>query len=405
MKTHAPRQTYVDLPEPCRPRRSFALFNLGFRPLYLAGAAFGVVAIALWLAVLRGALSPGDYLPAIAPVAWHAHEMIFGFAAAVVVGFLLTAVRAWTGLQTINGGKLAALVALWVVARVLVWTGPVVPAVVADLAFLPCAAFAVLHTLRKAGNKRNEFLASLLLAFGSLNALFHFYVAENNVDHALRCIYAAIGIVTLFVSVIGGRVIPMFTANAIPGFVARRWRPVEFAVPVFTLLASFSDALHLNPLLVFALALAAFLVHLVRMIGWRSWRAQRPPILGVLHQAYAWIPIAYLLLAFCQLGIVSHTLAIHAFTFGAIGGAIIAMITRTARGHTGLPLIASRKDMGSYQLVMMGAVARVFGPILVPSLYLAWIDIAGACWILVFAIYVFGYARALCRPRADGKPG
>lgn len=405
MQIYDPTPTYIEPPGKYRPRSSFALFNLGFRPLYLCGAAFAAIAVAIWIAVLMGAPARGNYLLAANPVAWHAHEMVFGFAAAIVVGFLLTASRAWTGIQTLSGRKLAALVAVWAAARVLVWSGPAIPAAIVDTAFLPIAAFALLHTLRKAGSRRNYFLAVALFVFGLLNGIFHILALQQRTDLALHCVYAAIGIVTLFVTVIGGRVIPMFTANAIPGFVTRRFKPVELTVPAATVLALFADAAGLDHRLVFVLAVLAFAAHLARLIGWRSWRAQRPPILGVLHQAYAWIPVGFALLALSQIGLAPHTLAVHAFTFGAIGGAIIAMITRTARGHTGRPLKADRADILAYRLLMIGAVARVFGPLIAPGLYLVWIEMAGLCWIVAFVTYVAAYARPLSRPRADGKPG
>jgi uncharacterized protein involved in response to NO len=198
----------------------------------------------------------------------------------------------------------------------------------------------------------------------------------------------------------------MFTANAIPGFVTRRWRPVEMAVAPLTLLALFADAAGLAPVLVVPLALAACGVHLARMAGWRSHAAVRGrPILAILHLAYAWIPLGFALLALSAAGRVPHTLAMHAFTAGVIGGAIIAMITRTARGHTGRPLVADRRDIASYALVMAGSALRVAGPLAAPQLHSVWIWGAALCWIAAFTIYFASYVIPLCRPRPDGKPG
>jgi uncharacterized protein involved in response to NO len=385
----------------------FALLNLGFRPFYLCGAAFGAVALTVWLLVLSGVPLAGGYLLRTNPVGWHAHEMVFGFAAAIITGFLLTAVRAWTGRDTARGAPLAALALLWLAGRVLVWSGPAVPAAIIDSAFLPVAALLLLRVLVKAGNRRNYFIAAVLVVFGGLNAAFHVLSIDARPDLAMRALYASAGIVVLLVSVIGGRVIPMFTANAIPGFVARRWRVVESMIAPLTLAAFFADACALDRAIIAALALLACGAHLARMIGWRSYAVRGRPILAILHLAYAWLPIGFAMLALSALDStrVPHSLAMHAFAAGAIGGAIIAMITRTARGHTGRPLVADRRDTACYALVMAAGALRVFGPLAMPSWHSAWIFTAGTCWALAFGLYVIAYAAPLFRPREDGKPG
>lgn len=409
MKIAEPNAVFVAAPERREPkhRRRFALLNLGFRPFYLCGAAFGALALIVWMLVLSGVPVRGGYLLRADPVGWHAHEMVFGFAAAIVVGFLLTAVRAWTGRDTATGATLAALALLWLAGRVLAWSGPAVPAALVDSAFLPIAAMLLLRVLVKAGNRRNYFIAVVLLAFGALNAAFHALSIDARPDLAMRAVYASAGIVVLLVSVIGGRVIPMFTANAIPGFVARRWRFVEPTIAPLTLAAFFADAFALYGAIVAPLALSACGVHLARMIGWRSYAVRGRPILAILHLAYAWLPIGFALLALSALGWtrVPHSLAMHAFATGAIGGAIIAMITRTARGHTGRPLVADKRDVACYALVLAAGALRVLGPLAAPSWHTTWIFAAGICWALAFALYVAAYAAPLFRPREDGKPG
>ncbi|CAG9196277.1 NnrS protein involved in response to NO [Paraburkholderia sabiae] len=405
MQPVEPRATFVPPPGRYRPAQRFALLNLGFRPFYLAGAGFAVLALTVWLLVLAGVPAMGHYLLKLDPIGWHAHEMVFGFAASVVAGFLLTAVRAWTGMQTTSARVLAALVLLWLCARVLVWSGPAVPAALVDSAFLPCVAFVLLRVLMKAGNRRNYFLVPVLLTFAALNVAFHVLTQMGHADLALRCIYASAGIVVLLVSVIGARVIPMFTSNAIPGFITRRWTWVERIAAPLTLIALFADAAALPSMAIATLAFAACVVHCARMIGWRSYKVRGPVILLILHVAYAWMPIGFALLGLSALGFVAHSVALHAFTAGVIGGAIIAMITRTARGHTGRPLAADTRDVASYALVTLGSALRIVGPLVAPAHYQLWIWSAGVCWIAAFAIYVGAYARPLMRPREDGKPG
>jgi uncharacterized protein involved in response to NO len=387
-----------------KPASGPALLRLGFRPFYLGGAIFAVVAVALWLAALRGHSGAGA-TERFAGVIWHVHEMLFGFVAAIVVGFLLTAVRAWTSRPTPTGASLGALALLWVAGRILVWTGPALPAAVVDIAFLPLVAALLLRVLISAKNRHNIFLPVALALFGLLNALFHWYAWEDRADLALRVAYAATGLVILFIAVITGRVVPMFTMNAINGFTVKRWRFIDAwagPAPLITLVA---DALGAPAVVVAACALATAAIHAVRIAGWRSWRVGPRPILWVLHVACLWIPVGFALLACAALGLVAHSLAIHALTVGAMGGAIIAMITRTALGHTGRMLTAGPAEIASYWLMIVAALARVFGPLLWPDATALWIDLAGAAWCAAFVVYLIRYAPYLMSPRIDGKPG
>jgi uncharacterized protein involved in response to NO len=180
---------------------------------------------------------------------------------------------------------------------------------------------------------------------------------------------------------------------------------IELCAAPVTFVAFLMDALGSAGAATAALAMLTCAIHTIRLIGWRSYRAYHPPILTVLHLAYAWIPGSFFLLGLSALGYVSHTLAMHAFTTGVIGGAIIAMITRTSRGHTGRPLVADRRDVCCYLLVTAGANLRVVGPMVIPAHTMFWIYAAGICWVVAFTLYVAAYASPLLRPRADGKPG
>ncbi|OLL32091.1 NnrS family protein [Burkholderia sp. SRS-W-2-2016] len=380
------------------------VLRLGFRPFYLGGAAFGLLAIALWLAALHGYAGAGR-APAISGVLWHVHEMVFGFVAAIVVGFLLTAVRAWTSRETPHGAPLAALWLLWAGGRVLVWSGPPVLAAFVDTAFLPVTGLVLLRILIAARNRHNIFLPVALGLFGLLNGLFHWWALHQQPELALRAAYAAVGLAVMFVTVIAGRVIPMFTANAIPGFPIKRWKAVEtLAMPV-VVLTFIADALNAPAPLVAVLAGSAALIHGIRIAGWHSSRVGARPILWILHVAYAWIPLGFALLALSAFNLLSHSLAIHALTVGAIGCAIVGMITRTALGHTGRPLVAGRVETCAYALMIVAALTRVFGPWLSVSTTMLWIDIAGACWCAAFALYLAKYTRYLTTVRIDGKAG
>jgi uncharacterized protein involved in response to NO len=393
----------IDEP-PARAGRGFALWALGFRPFYLGGALFGCAAMLAWLAELDGHPLPSlhPYLPGML---WHVHEMIFGFAAAIVAGFLLTAVRAWTAVTPAQGGSLAALWLLWLAGRVAVGYAPPAIAMSVDIAFLPVCALVLLRVLVRAQNRHNIFLPVALGLLAAANLGFHLAAMTQRVDWALRSAYLAVGLLVLFVTVIGGRVIPSFTANAVPGFQVRKWRLVEASVVPLTMLAFLLDGLGAPHRVIAVAAAVAACAQGMRVIGWRSWRVGNRPILAILHVAYAWIPVGFAMLALAAWGVVPHSLAIHTFTVGAVGCAIVAMITRTARGHTGRPLVAGRAEIASYALLVLAAIVRVLVPALWPQQTLVAIDVSGACWIVAFAAYCARYAAWLWSPRLDGKEG
>ncbi|GLC95645.1 hypothetical protein Tamer19_50540 [Cupriavidus sp. TA19] len=386
------------------PPRGFALFALGFRPFYLGGAVFAALAIAAWSAMLAGMQSAGP-APVLPGMFWHAHEMVFGFAAAIVVGFLFTAGRAWTGQPTPTGAALAVLFLLWLAGRVGMWVAPGTAAFAVEGAFLPLAALAFTRTLARAGNRRNYPLALALWLLAVANIAALSLQAGGHDAAALHACRAGVALVTLFVVVIGGRVIPMFTTNAIPGFRLRQYKQIDRMVIPATVLGLASALLPLPGWLAAALSLLGAGVLAVRVAGWRGYAVGNRPLLWVLHLAYAWLPVALLLQALGALGLVMAGLATHAFTVGVLGVAIIAMITRTALGHTGRMLVAGRAETVAYWLIALAAVLRVFGPMVWPAGYLHWIWGAGACWVAGFGLYALTYAPRLARPRVDGKPG
>jgi uncharacterized protein involved in response to NO len=212
--------------------------------------------------------------------------------------------------------------------------------------------------------------------------------------------------VVLFVlAVMGGRVIPMFTSNGIPGVQATRRPWVEkFALGgVLALLGT--DVVQAPPTVIAVLAMIVAGAHAVRLYLWQPWRTFRTPLVWVLHLAYGWIVIHLVLRALAALGLVSDLLAVHALTIGAIGGMTIGMMTRTARGHTGRLLKADGYEVACYVLVALAAVIRVFGGLVVPGYYLWTVAVSGLCWSAAFAGYALRYWNVLSRPRIDGKPG
>lgn len=379
--------------------------SIGFRPFYLGAAVWAVLAVPLWYAAYaRGlALQPALPLPA-----WHAHEMVFGFAPAVIVGFLLTAARNWTGLPTPSGAALGALFILWAAARVLLLTGPAPLAAAVDLAFLPLAALSLAVPLWRSGNWRNAFVVPLLLLLGALSLAHHgAYGGWMDPFWAARAPTVALDLVALLMAVIGGRVIPAFSGNAVPGLVPRHWRIVEAAALGLLGCIIVIDATGLGSqipaALLRGLMVAAALVHLVRLAGWQPWATRHNPLLLALPLAYLWLPVHLLLRGVLDgAGGQMAPLAIHAISVGAMAGLMLAMMTRSALGHTGRPLTAGPAELVMFAAIHLAALARVAGPLVWPGAYIGWIGLSALLWMVAFAAFVGRYAPIVMRPRVDG---
>ncbi|MBI5720532.1 MAG: NnrS family protein [Burkholderiales bacterium] len=401
---------FLRIEEPPRaagPDRSFALWQLGFRPFYLLASAFASLSIGLWALQFAGLL-PHAYLQG--PL-WHAHEMLFGFALAVIVGFLFTAGRNWTNRPTPTGALLAALAALWLAARILVLTPFALLAAAASAAFPLAAAVALAVPFVAARNRRNYFFIGLLGLMAVADALFHaahLAPASRVVLPGWLGLQLGLDVVLFIMTVMAGRVVPMFTNNGVPGAAARRHAGLERAVLASTLALLALDLLPLPPAaapVVAALLAACAALHLARWLLWQPWTTRRTPIVWVLHLAYFWIVVHLALRAAATMGWSTPSAATHALTVGAIGGLIIGMITRTALGHTGRPLRAGRREIACYVLVALAALVRTFVPLVAPGLTMPAVTASAALWSLAFGLYAVTYWPVLTRPRLDGRPG
>jgi uncharacterized protein involved in response to NO len=394
---------FIEIEEPPRPRagQGFALWALGFRPFYLLASAFAAISIGLWALQFAGWIGQ----PYLQRPLWHAHEMLFGFTLAVVVGFLFTAGRNWSNLPTPTGLTLAALAALWVAGRVLVLTPFGWAAAIVNAAFPLAAAVALAIPFVKSGNRRNYFFVGLLVLMSAAAMAVHLEQLGAVHFPGWVGIQVALDAVLFIVSVMGGRVIPMFTNNGVPGANATRRAALEKLVLGSVLVLLAADVLQLKgaPLAVLAGACAA--AHLARWTLWQPWKTLRAPLVWVLHAAYLWIPVHLVLRALAAEGLVTPSMATHALTVGAIGGMIIGMITRTARGHTGRPLKADRYEVACYVMVLLAAFIRVFAPVVEPENTVNAVLCSAALWSAAFGLYFVRYWPILTRPRIDGRPG
>jgi uncharacterized protein involved in response to NO len=392
----------LSIEEPARaPAAGWALWQLGFRPFYLLAGAFSALSIGLWGLQLGGWLGR----PYLHGALWHAHEMLFGYVLAVMVGFLFTAGRNWSGRPTPSGAALGALALLWLAGRVLVLTPWAWAAALVNVAFPLAAAAALARALFGAHNRRNYFFVGLLVLLGLAQASLHLAQLGAVEPPAWLGVHIGLDLVLFIMAVMAGRVLPMFTNNGVRGANARQQPAVEWLALGSIVALLLADASGLQGAALAPLLGGAALLHLLRLTLWRPWRTLRVPLVWVLHAAYLWIVLHLGLRAAAELHWVAPTLAWHALTTGAIGLLTIGMMTRTARGHTARALRADGFDVGCYLLVLGAAVLRVLLPLFLPTATaFAW-QASAALWSGGFALFTWRYWPVLTRARLDGKPG
>lgn len=382
--------------------KGWPLLRLGFRPFYLGGALLAALIVPLWVLMFLGGL---QLTPSAPPLLWHAHEMLFGFAVSIIVGFLLTAGKAWTGLATPRGPWLGALALLWLAARLTAAVGPYALYAALDVALLPCVAIILVRLLLRSRNHRNLPLALILVLLASANLTFHLAVLGVWSVSPISPLYAGLALIIMMESVMAGRVIPAFTMSVTPGLklVANVWvERLALGVTGCGLALWVLAPAGLPTLVVLGLASA---LHAKRCLGWQPGITRDRPLLWILHASYAWIPVGLALLALAQMEWVPVSAGVHALAVGATGGLIIGMVTRTARGHTGRPLVASKAEVLAYALVMAATVLRVVLPLVAPALYVFALVTAAMAWSAAFGIYLWVFTPWLVRTRLDGKDG
>lgn len=358
-------------------------WSLALRPFYLLGAADMIVGVGWWAASLGGLVAPLDPW-------WHARETLYGGVCAIAAGFLLTAVPQWTKRAVVGPVGLQALVALWCCARIehLLQLGPGL----LTLAFLVTLTGLVTRAVLAGGVARQIMLAGLLTLLSASWIAASGMLGPAAVPDGL---WAGVSAFVLVITMIGGRVIPTFIDNAVPTDRASRWLLLDLAVVTVSAIALVLLAPSITSPAAPAAAGMAAAAHLARMLGWRPWRAHGNMLLAVLPLGYVWIPIGFALAVFAE---VPRIIALHAFAAGAMGMMMMALMTRSARGHTGRPLRASRLDTACYAVIGLGAVLRVVGG-LEGDLHL--LACSGILWTLGFALFLGGWTRPLFSKRVD----
>ncbi|HSF96246.1 MAG TPA: NnrS family protein [Thermohalobaculum sp.] len=388
------------------------VFSQGMRVFFLSAGIYSVLAMGVWEGWLAGAAITGEAtaLPfAPPPAMWHAHEMVFGYACAVLAGFFLTAVPGWTGEKSARAAFLTLLAGLWLAGRLAVWlSGGLHPLLVAglDLAFLPVLGGKIALQLIRRPKPQNLMFIGLIALLWSGNLVVHLDwtgLAPGAAGTGLR-----MGLLTICatIAVIGGRVIPAFTRNAMlrsgreTGLPVSR-RPAEVLGIGAAILLPVALGLGLPGGAVAVVALAAGGAQAVRLAGWRGGWARGQPILWSLHLAFAMLTFGYLALAASQFGVTGEVGALHVLGIGAIGGMTLAMMTRAALGHTNRPLVVARPIAIAYGMIALAALLRFLGTEAGPGWYEWSILISGALWVAGFAVFTVIYTPILAGPRLD----
>jgi uncharacterized protein involved in response to NO len=386
-----------------------ALFSYGFRPFFLLAAGWAAGTSLVLFSGLNVGTWPGDALPL---ARWHGHEMLFGFVAAAIGGFLLTAVPTWTESKPVSGWPLAALTAVWLAGRVAMspWLGlQGTPWMLLDALFFPGLAVGLGVSLVRSRNYRNFQFFVFLALLTAADLLFlgtHLgWLAPLPFD-PLR--FAA-NLVLLMIAVVGGRIIPLFTRNALLKIGTQRaiaplpWldRAALAAVAAVVVV----DVVRQDTPLAGWLAAITGLLLAARLSRWQGHRTLRMPIVWILHAGYTWVVIALLLKSVWLLTYVPWAANwLHALTAGAFGTMILAVMTRVALGHTGRELVVAKSITAAYALVIVGAALRVAGPVALPAYYLQLLSVAIASWAAAFVLFLVVYAPALMAPRPDSTP-
>jgi uncharacterized protein involved in response to NO len=391
-------------------RGTVAILAYGFRPFFFMAGVHGAAALLMWLVFQVDALSAPGHWPA---ATWHGHEMLFGYAPAVLAGFLLTAVPNWIGVPPVRRFTLAALVALWLAGRAAVALAGYLPELlvtIVDCAFLPALMLLLLPPLIAHKKWRNVIFVVPLSALTLTNLALHFSVAGELDILPRDAFIVATGLFALFITVMGGRIIPSFTANVLRARGAeasmRNYAPLNIVAIVSLVAMIVADAVAPLSLVGAALALLAAVAGVARLSGWRWRKILDDPLLWILHLGYLALAIGLAMKGVAALTeALPLDIGLHMLTVGAIGMMTFGVMTRVVLGHTGRDLKLRPNILTAYFLLIAALILRLIAPFLPERLYNGDIHLSGGLWSAAFVIFLIVYAPMLWRSRPDGKRG
>jgi uncharacterized protein involved in response to NO len=390
-----------------RPQPVF--LSLGFRPFFTAAAAFAILSMLVWMQVYVFALGwpSGGTTAAV----WHAHEMIYGYAMAVIAGFLLTAVCNWTGVPALQGLPLLLLLLLWTAGRILIPGGgytALAGAAVADTLFATLLLIAIARPVIKSRQWRQTGILSKVALLPCANLLFYAAVLGYFPQGVRAGLYSGLYLIIALILVMARRVLPFFIEKGVgyPVRLAnRRWLDIAGLLAFF--IFWIADILQPDGLPAAALAGLLFILHTFRMTDWYTPGIWQRPLLWSLYGGYGFLVIGFALKAAVPLVGVSPLLALHAFAYGGIGLFTLGMMTRVSIAHTGRDILAPRPILfWMFTALAFGAIIRVIPPLVAPAQYVLWIGLSQTLWIAAFAVFLFTCLPMLLKPSLDdGRAG
>ncbi|MGZ8174184.1 MULTISPECIES: NnrS family protein [Methylobacter] len=388
-----------------QPIFDYPLFALGFRAFFALAGLAALILIVFWNAIFNGTLTSEHYYP---NNYWHAHEMLLGYAVAVIAGFLLTAVKNWTGKPTSTGDQLASLCLLWLYGRILPFYAGLLPdALIAlvDFAFLPALAYQVSKPIIEAKQYRNLFFIGLIMLLALGNGLIHAEMLGLQENTATIGIQLVVATIIILILIIAGRVFPFFTERGIPGTLIIRNPLLDNASVASAVIVFALQIFGISGTLLALAAIVAVAVNVARLSGWYVQRVMYVPLLWVLYAGYGWIILGFMLTVLSAYSVVLPSLALHAFTLGGIGVLTLGMMARVSLGHTGRAMKASNTMAIAFVLINVAALFRVLLPIAMPHWYENLIYVSTLSWLAAFSLFVFVYAPILSSARIDGQDG
>lgn len=384
-----------------------ALFNLGFRVFFLGAGIFSIVSIALWSAIFIFRLPL--HVEPISSIQWHAHEMIYGYSLAVIAGFLLTAIKNWTGIQTLHGKPLLLLFSLWLAARFLFLFGTSYLSIagIFDILFSVFLVISIGHPITKVKQWKQAPVLMCVILLGIFNIMFYLG-ALSIIDNGVSLgIYSGLYLVIGLILIMGRRVIPFFIEVGV-GYEVKllniKWIDISI---LFLFIAFFiSEIVLAHEIFSSYLSLCLFIASAIRLIGWHTPGIWKKSLLWSIYLSFWFICLGFLLFSGIHFYGLSRYLAIHAFSVGGIGVLTIGMMSRVALGHTGRDVSNPPKIISlAFGLLILGAIFRVIAPLIETENYIIWIGISQVLWILSYLIFVITYLPMLIKPRIDGQFG
>ncbi|MDR8524591.1 NnrS family protein [Shewanella fidelis] len=402
----------LNIDDPKETEKIPAIFRLGFRPFFLGGAAVAMLFVPLWLLTWfypQYSLFQTDFWVKVVPLWWHPHEMLFGFALAIVCGFLLTSVQTWTNQPGMKGWVLAMTFACWLLARLTLLLPVSIPLwlpAILDSLFLSFTAIKLWRCIYKVKQWHNIGFPIMLFVAMSINLLSYYALSQRDFSLSQQIWQAMLWWLGLLITIVGGRVIPFFTAIRIK---QTKPNPIpvldKSLIAIMVLLVAQAIAQFMPTLLEQILLFAAAVLHFVRWSRWFPHKTLAEPMLWSLQLSYLLLPITLFLLAWNIHDEMAYRHLLHLFAIGTLAGICLSMISRVSLGHTSRNIYQGPNMIIAFACLPIAAILRAVMPIWVPELYQTWLWLAGGLWSLAFAMFVINYAAILSKPRVDGRPG